>query len=197
MAQNLQKLAERHKDVVVRFPDSPFAKALAEPSLWRSGMTLADFDQAVTRHVGGGPPFPFASAYDYYAAASSHTMLGDIRVPFLAVNADDDPIARFSPVGMTDNGWVVIAVTHGGGHLGWFEAGERFGQLERWIRKPVVEWIRAIGEDVLVEEGRGKPLHEVDGFLQEVGRDDIGCKEVEGGGHVVGVEGEGGLFAGL
>ena len=75
MAQNLQKLAERHKDVVVRFPDSPFAKALAEPSLWRSGVTLADFDQAVTRHVGGGPPFPFASAYDYYAAASSHTML--------------------------------------------------------------------------------------------------------------------------
>ena len=76
-------------------------------------------------------------------------------------------------------------------------AGQRFGTLERWIRKPVVEWIRAVGEDMVVDTGRGRPLHEVDGFLKEVGRDDIGCKEVEGGGHVVGVEGEGGLLAGL
>ena len=161
-------------------------------------MKLIDFDEAVTRVVGGSsPPFPFTSAQDYYTAGSSHTMLGDIRVPFLAVSAGDDPIASIPPVGMTDNGWVAIAVTRGGGHLGWFEAGKTFGQVERWIRRPVVEWIRAIGEDLLVQGQRGRPLHEVDGFLKEVGRDDIGCKEVEGGGHVVGVEGEGGLLAGL
>jgi len=63
----------------------------------------------------------------------------------------------------------------------------------------VVEWIRAVGEDLVVDglEARMRPLREVDGFLKEEGRDDIGCKVVEGGGHIVGVEGEGGLLAGL
>ncbi|KAI0709091.1 AB-hydrolase YheT [Earliella scabrosa] len=197
MAQNLQNLVARHRDALARFPDSPLWKAV-ETSLPDKNMALADFDNTITRLAGGSsPPFPFATARDYYTAASSHTLLGDIRVPFLAVSAADDPIASSVPIGVTDNGWVILAVTKGGGHLGWFEAGQRFGTLERWIRKPVVEWIRAVGEDMVVDTGRGRPLHEVDGFLKEVGRDDIGCKEVEGGGHVVGVEGEGGLLAGL
>ena len=197
MAQKLQKLAARHRVVAEQFPDSLFAQAVT-PELLERDIKLIDFDEAVTRGVGGSsPPFPFPTARDYYAAASSHNVLGDIRVPFLAVSSADDPIASNVPIGLSDNGWVVIAVTNGGGHLGWFEAGKKVGQVERWIRKPVLEWIRAIGEDMLVEEQRGKPLHEVDGFLREVGRDDIGCKEVEGGGHVIGVEGEGGLLAGL
>ena len=198
MAQNLQKLLARHKNVAEQFPDSNFARAFATPDFLTRDMYLIDFDEAVTRVVGGSsPPFPFPSARDYYVAGASHNVLGSIRVPFLAVSAEDDPIAGAAPVGGMDKGWVVIALTRGGGHLGWFEAGTRFGHVERWIRKPVVEWIRAIGEDMLVEGQRGRPLHEVDGFLKEIGRDDIGCKEVEGGGHVVGVEGEGGLLAGL
>lgn len=197
MAQNLQNLVARHKDSLARFPDSQLWKTL-ETSLPKKNMTLVEFDNTITRLAGGSsPPFPFPSARDYYAAATSHTMLGDIRVPFLAISSADDPIASHVPVDATDNGWVVFAVTKGGGHLGWFEAGKRFGTLERWIKKPVVEWIRAAGEDLVVGERRGRSLHEVDGFLKEVDRDDIGCKEVEGGGHVVGAEGEGGLLAGL
>lgn len=197
MAQNLQNLVARHRDALARFPESALWKSV-QTSLPRKNMTLIEFDNAVTRIAGGSsPPFPFATARDYYAAATSHKMLADIRVPFLAVSAADDPIASHVPVGVTDNGWFVLAVTSGGGHLGWFESGKKFGELERWIRKPVIQWIRAIGEDLVVDTGRGRPLHEVDGFLKEVGRDDIGCKEVEGGGHVVGVEGEEGLLAGL
>ena len=197
MAQNLQKLVARHMDALAKFPDSPLWKA-ASTKLPRNDMSLAEFDNTITRLAGGSsPPFPFASARDYYTAASSHKVLSNIRVPFLAVSAADDPIASHIPIGDTDNPWVVLVVTNGGGHLGWFEGGKRFGTLERWIRKPVAEWIRAIGEDLVVEGKRGKPLHEVDGFLKEVGRDDIGCKEIEGGGHVVGVEGEEGLLAGL
>ncbi|TBU32393.1 AB-hydrolase YheT [Dichomitus squalens] len=197
MAQNLQKLVARHRDTLAKFPDSALWKTV-EAKLPRKDMSLMEFDDAITRLAGGSsPPFPFASARDYYTAASSHKVLDDIRVPFLAVSAADDPVASHIPIGETDNPWVVLAVTNGGGHLGWFEAGKAFGALERWIRKPVVEWLRAIGEDLVVEQERGKPLHEVDGFLKEVGRDDIGCKTVEGGGHVVGVEGEEGLLAGL
>ncbi|KAI9064335.1 AB-hydrolase YheT [Trametes sanguinea] len=197
MAQNLKKVIARHLEALSKFPDSLVWQAAKAVSA-RKSMSLVEFDDTVTRVCGGSsPPFPFASARDYYTAASSHKMLQDIRVPFLALNSKDDPIVSSIPVGVADNGWVVLALTEGGGHLGWFEAGKRFGELERWVRKPVLEWIRAVGEDLVPEGERGRPVHEVDGFLKEVDRDDIGCKEVEGGGHVVGVEGEGGLLAGL
>ncbi|KAI0781038.1 AB-hydrolase YheT [Trametes elegans] len=197
MAQNLQKVVARHLDALSKFPDSPAWKA-AQAVSTKKKMSLVEFDDAVTRVCGGpSPPFPFASAYDYYRAASSHKVLADIRVPFLALNSADDPIVSSLPVGVADNGWVVLGLTNAGGHLGWFEAGKRFGELERWIRKPVLEWLRAVGEDFVPEGERGRPTHEVDGFLKEVGRDNVGSKEVEGGGHVVGAEGEGGLFAGL
>ncbi|OSD01613.1 AB-hydrolase YheT [Trametes coccinea BRFM310] len=197
MAQNLKKVIARHLEALSKFPDS-LAWQAAKAVSARKSMSLVEFDDTVTRVCGGSsPPFPFPSARDYYTAASSHKMLKDIRVPFLALNSKDDPIVSSIPVGVADNGWVVLALTEGGGHLGWFEAGKRFGELERWVRKPVLEWIRAVGEDLVPEGERGRPMHEVDGFLKEVDRDDIGCKEVEGGGHVVGVEGEGGLLAGL
>ncbi|KAI0831202.1 AB-hydrolase YheT [Trametes gibbosa] len=197
MAQNLRKVVERHMQALSKFPDSPAWKA-AQAVTTKKSMSLDEFDDTVTRLCGGSyPPFPFPTAYDYYRAASSHRVLGGIRVPYLALNSADDPIASNMPIGVADNGWVVLGLTKGGGHLGWFEAGKHLGELERWIRKPVLEWIRATGEDLVLKEERGQPMHEVDGFLKEVGRDDIGCKEVEGGGHVVGVEGEGGLLAGL
>ncbi len=197
MAQNLQNLVARHRDALAKFPDSTLWKTV-EARLPKKDMTLMEFDDTITRLAGGSSPmFPFASARHYYAAGSSHNVLDGIRVPFLAISAADDPIASTIPIGEADNPIVVIAVTNGGGHLGWFEAGKKFGTLERWIRKPVLEWIRAISENLVVEGDLRKALHEVDGFLKEVGRDDIGCKEVEGGGHVVGVEGEEGLLAGL
>ncbi|KAH9944761.1 AB-hydrolase YheT [Amylocystis lapponica] len=196
MGQNLVKLIKRHAHIASAFPAHPFSAALPRALAMRSPV-LEDFDNAVTR-IGGGPspPFPFATARKYYVWASSDRKLRDVRVPLLALNAADDPIVQVVPVD-AGNGWVVIGVTKGGGHLGWFEAGGR--RVKRWMSRPVVEWIRAVAEDLVVEglEGRVKPLHEVDGFLKEEGRDDIGCKVADGGGHVVGVEGEGGLFAGL
>ncbi|KAI0374786.1 AB-hydrolase YheT [Pilatotrama ljubarskyi] len=197
MARNLQKVVARHMEALSKFPDSLAWKAVKAASV-KKNMTLLEFDDTVTRVVGGSsPPFPFPTAHDYYRAASSHRVLGDIRVPFLALNAEDDPIVSSFPVGEADNGWVVLGRTNGGGHLGWFEAGGHFGELHRWIRKPVLEWVHAMGDDLVPEGERGRPTHEVDGFLKEIGRDDIGCKEIEGGGHVVGVEGEEGLLAGL
>ncbi|KAI8998729.1 AB-hydrolase YheT [Trametes punicea] len=197
MAQNLKKVVTRHLKALSKFPDS-LAWQAAKAVLTRKSLLLIDFDDTVTRVCGGSsPPFPFPSARDYYRAGSSHQVLKDIRVPFLALSSEDDPIAGPLPVGVADNGWVVLGLTKGGGHLGWFEAGRRFGELRRWIRKPVLEWIRAVGEDLVPEGERGRSMHEVDGFLKEAGRDDIGCKEVGDGGHVVGVEGEGGLLAGL
>ena len=148
MARNLQTLVGRHKEALSKFPESVLYKTL-ETSLSKEGMSLREFDDAITRICGGSsPPFPFPSARDYYIAGSSHNLLGDIRVPFLALSAADDPVSSNVPVGVSDNGLVVLAVTNCGGHLGWFEAVKGF-HVQRWMKKPVIEWIRAVGEDLV------------------------------------------------
>ncbi|KAJ3543367.1 hypothetical protein NM688_g5859 [Phlebia brevispora] len=200
MGANLKALAQRHLATFEAFPDTEVTKALPG-LLQQSQTTLGQFDETITRLAGGSsPPFPFPTANDYYVWASSHVVLPDIKVPFLAINSDDDPIVSVLPVHAgtsTLSPWVVFAVTKGGGHLGWFEEGSVPGHPRRWYRRPVLEWLHAMGSDMLSAGRKGKPLREVDGFIMEEGRDDIGCKVIEGGGHVVGVEGEGGLLAGL
>ncbi len=201
MGANLTSVIRRHRETFEAFPEAEVSKA-ASGLIQQSGTTLGQFDETITRLAGGSsPPFPFPSARDYYIWASSHKVLGDIRVPFLALNADDDPIVTVLPVHAGNSvlsPWVVFGVTQGGGHLGWFEEGSAPGRPHRWYRRPVLEWLKAMGDDaVILEERKVIKIIEVDGFLMEEGRDDIGCKEIQGGGHVVGVEGEGGLLAGL
>ncbi|EMD38509.1 hypothetical protein CERSUDRAFT_113689 [Gelatoporia subvermispora B] len=197
MAQNLQKLIRRHFTALSGFTDHPVSQTVHDVLALKSP-TLVQFDDTVTRLAGGSsPPFPFATARDYYAWAASDKVLPDIRIPFLAISSEDDPIVQLIPVDAGGNGFVALAVTKKGGHLGWFEADQRFGRVNRWIRRPVVEWIRAACEDLIPEERDRKELHILDGFVTEVGREGIGCKEVAGGGHVVGVEDEEGLLAGL
>lgn len=168
------------------------------PCLAMKSPTMEMFDNTFNRFGGGpSPPFPFPNAQAYYVWASSHHCLPQVRVLFLAINSEDDPIVQVLPVGAGGNTYVAFAVTKKGGHLGWFQSGQGMGKLTRWFSQPVMEWLRAVGEDMEVGDRPGKPLHEVDGFLKEVGRDDVGCLEVEVGGRVIGVEGEGGVLPGL
>lgn len=184
MGSNLIRLLKRHISSLTKDPTHKVAHALAA-ALSLKSPTLGQFDQAFTRVAGGSPPtFPFATSKDYYTWASSHYVLPDVRTPLLALNSADDPVVQNVPVEAgVENPWTVIALTPGGGHLGWFEQGES-GKLvvQRWVKKPVLEWLRMAAED-LVTIKRGKEVYESnDGFLKEVGRDDIGCKEIEGGG---------------
>lgn len=160
---------------------------------------ITEFDHAMTRLCGGSsPPFPLPSGRDYYVWASSHNLLHKIRTPLLAINAEDDPLVPRLPVD-TDPGtlspWVVFRVTEKGGHLGWFAPTSLFG-VKRWIAKPVLEWAQLMG-DVVADTRQMKPLRQVDEFTKEEGREDIGYQILEGGGHVVGAEGQEGLLAGL
>lgn len=197
MASNLVNLVKKHAEEFAKFPDTNVARALPRVLSLKSP-TLEEFDHNFTSIVGGtSPPFPFACATDYYRWASSDQALLDIRVPFLAINSADDPIVQKIPSKEHENGWTAIAVTPGGGHLGWFEDGDKFGEARRWISKPILEWLRATGEDLVCERPTLPVLYEADGWLTEVGREDLGCKRVEGGGLVIGVEGEGGLLQGL
>ncbi|KAJ3480947.1 hypothetical protein NLI96_g8005 [Meripilus lineatus] len=200
MAQNLSRVMARHSEALENFQTPELKDAMTALQALKNP-SLRDFDNAVTRVVGGSsPPFPFETAHHYYAWGSSHKLLCDVKVPLLALNADDDPIVRVLPI---DDGpdalgpYVAFGVTRGGGHLGWFEQGSYWGHSKRWVAKPVVEWLRAMGNEMVHPRRNSKKLIEVDDFLKEEGGANIGCKVVEGGGHIIGIEGEEGLLAGL
>ncbi|KAJ7063282.1 Alpha/Beta hydrolase protein [Mycena amicta] len=164
MGTNLIKLVQRHSNTLSQYPS--LAEALQRLSNLKNAL-LDDFDENFTRIAGGSPPeFPFPDAQAYYKWASSHDVVDKIRVPFLAINSADDPVVQHVPDG-GDNGFVVMALTAAGGHLGWFHAGPD-GKTQRWITHPVLEWI-------------WHPIYTEDGFLREEGKEG-GCKEVEGGG---------------
>jgi uncharacterized protein len=176
----LLKLLRRHAKSFATDPEHRVAKA-AYLTLALKNPTLKMFDDTFTRVAGGSEPaFPLATADDYYRWASSHYVVKDIRVPFLAINAADDPVVRHVPMDGGDNGLVVMGLTAAGGHLGWFQAGVEFG--DRWTTQPVLEWFRLVGEDLVHETtSRGPSLYvDEDGYIQEEGRPLLGCKEVEG-----------------
>lgn len=205
MAKNLMVLLKRHEKTLSTFPTNDLYENM--PTVFSAkSVQLSFFDRYMTGVAGGSNapygPFPFKSEWDYYAWASSHHSLKDVRVPLLTVNSEDDPIVREVPIDCNGNGYVAIALTPGGGHLGWWETDyqskERFA-VKRWISKPVLEWLRATAEDVDMESlSLSAPeIREVDGWVTEVGREHLGYKELESGEIIVGVEGEEGLLAGL
>ena len=159
--------------------------------------TLEKFDDTFTRFAGGAPPsFPFASVDDYYRWGSTHNAVRDVTVPYLAINAADDPVVRSTPTDAGSNGLVVMGVTAGGGHLGWFQAGP--GYIDRWTTKPVLEWLKLMGDDLVHKPITAAPLYVDDeGFLREKGRPLFGCKEVSGGGIIDANGGEDGTLQGL
>ncbi|KAF7338315.1 AB hydrolase-1 domain-containing protein [Mycena venus] len=185
MATNLVNLVERNLDGLSKFPDALIAKYI--PTVLKmkgSGALLDDFDNTFTRIAGGSAPdFPFETAYDYYRWGSSHNVVSKIRVPYLAINAADDPVVQHVPMDGGGNGLVCMALTASGGHLGWFSAGTG-GKIDRWIKAPVLEWMSLIGGAVVhPTSSAGRRIYLENGYYREEGRDG-GCKEIEGGGLV-------------
>ena len=196
MGQNLVNILRKHTSLLTRDPNLATAEAatLASALSWP---TIDTFDQVFTR-IGGGssPPWPFASVSEYYEYSSSHKVLGNIRIPFLSINAADDPVVQEVPVGETENEWVVMALTPNGGHLGWFESDSGWGQVRRWVCAPVIEWLRATAEDVCRNRHSIKKL-EVDGLLTEEGSERLGYKVVGEQLIIIGAEVGAGTMAGL
>ena len=137
--------------------------------------------------------------------------------PLLAINAFDDPIiyrcvfpfhcllllieaflAAIPVDEIQSSSHVFVAVTPGGGHLGWFTD---LSSKERWVRKPISEFLSAATRDlsitnalVTVEAINGwewvkSPAHEVNGVGGEDGR--IGWRVLEESELVIGAEGTG------
>ena len=123
MGASMRRLVEDHVDAISKNPRVNIEEV-------RGTKYLHEFDRAIQCGSWG---YPTEGAY--YRDASSIDSLFAIRIPFLAVQAEDDPIAfkdglPYQEITRTPYG-VMLTTSHGG-HLGWFELGGG-----RWFVKPV------------------------------------------------------------
>nr|VWP02056.1 Trehalose synthase/amylase TreS (EC (EC (Maltose alpha-D-glucosyltransferase) (MTase) [Ganoderma boninense] len=190
LAENMAALIKAHKDKLARNPKLttalPYLFSLRAPTLWDFDSYYAceekttETDQNTGYH---GMALCWRAQGDFYRWASSHTALAGVRVPLLAINADDDPIVRTRdlPSDVGGNPLVALVVTHGGGHLGWFTSSRR---RTRWARNPVLEWLRAVGQDLAINlpQDPARAVREREGYLCHAERPGLGCRLVEGGG---------------
>lgn len=199
MADNLRNLIRGHLPSLAKLGPSAITPHL-EPLMKSRNVGLIFVDERIVRFVGGtSPPFPFSSAMEYYTWASSHHHVKAIRVPFLAINALDDPIVTTLPLPLPEEASsVAIVATRHGGHLGWFQRNKQTGPLgvERWIRQPVCEWLRAVGEEMVVEMKEDGAVEEVNGFKCQIGHPEVGYRVV-GEDKLVASAGATGMIAGL
>jgi predicted alpha/beta-fold hydrolase len=194
---NLQRLLKRHAKFLLLDPDHYISKAVPD-IIAHKNPTLIQFDEAFTKVAGGSPPtFPFPNATAYYRWASSHKVLADIRMPYLAINAADDPVVQHVPMDGGENPHVTMVLTGGGGHLGWFQRGEGF--MRRWMTAPVLEWMKLTGQEILPHTSPNRAAIKVDedGYLREEGRPHLGCKPLPGSGVIYRGEGGEGMVQGL
>ncbi len=84
-----------------------------------SSSSIREFDSSFT-----APQFGYKSEMDYYADAKLAGKLGRVRIPTLAVSAEDDPCQPGDSIPIeeiegTDH--VAIITTKRGGHIGFME----------------------------------------------------------------------------
>lgn len=179
MSHNLIQLLKTHVSALSRAPSDEVTRAVAA-TLSLKSPTIEQFDDTFTRIAGGSPPAsPLSSSKEYYEWASSHYVLPQVRVPLLAVNSADDPVVQKVPIDEgIHNRWTVIAVTNGGGHLGWFENGTDT-RLTRWITKPVLQWLNLSVELHNAEQKTLPRILDEDGYIKEEGRAALGCRLID------------------
>ena len=103
--------------------------------------TLFDFDDRFTARHGGYP-----DALAYYQAASSQSCIPHIQVPTLILTAADDPLVPVEMFHEQQVHWpesVQLAITRGGGHLGY--VGHSHADPDaRWLDWRIVEFSSGI-----------------------------------------------------
>lgn len=137
----LRSLLYTHRHAFEKDPSSPIRGPRLETLFRKNLVSLRAYDELITTKLYG-----FHSADDYYATISSIRFISKIRVPFLSLNAMDDPIVGANTLPICEaltNPWTVLARTGKGGHLGWYERAPD-GSLRRWYVAPVYEFLSAM-----------------------------------------------------
>ena len=105
--------------------------------------TMRQFDERFTARYGG-----YRDADDYYARASSISVIPFIERPTLIIHAQDDPFIPFEPLrdpSLTENPYVILLAPESGGHVG-FIAAESDGEDRFWAENRVVEFCQLVRE---------------------------------------------------
>lgn len=123
MGTNMKRLFETHMDQILKNPKIDVEKV-------RKLKYLHEFDRYIQ-----GPTWGYPTEGAYYRDASSTDSMLAIRIPFLAINAEDDPICVNEAIPYEEfkqNPYAVLCTTSLGGHLSWFQVGGT-----RWFAKAV------------------------------------------------------------
>jgi len=134
MGTSMKKLIELHYDELSKNPKLDFVKI-------RQVKYLHEFDREVQ-----GPTWGYPTEGAYYRDASSVDSLLAARIPILAINAKDDPIAvdeALPYLEVKQTPYAVLCSTARGGHLSWFEIGGT-----RWHARPAVNFLNKMAFEI-------------------------------------------------
>ncbi|KAF1990075.1 hydrolase, alpha/beta fold family [Aulographum hederae CBS 113979] len=134
MGTSMRKLFSLHEEQILKNPKIDREKVIKIKY-------LHEFDREIQ-----GPTWGYPTEGAYYRDASSTDSLLACRIPLLAINASDDPIAvdeALPYLEVQQNPYAVLCTTSLGGHLAWFEAGG-----SRWFPKPVTEFLQKMAKEI-------------------------------------------------
>ncbi|KAF2280487.1 medium-chain fatty acid ethyl ester synthase/esteras-like protein 1 [Westerdykella ornata] len=134
MGSNIIKLYAQHKDEMLKNPKLKHEDIMACRYLY-------EFDRVVQAPTWG---YPTEGAY--YRDAQSVDALTAIRIPFLGISAEDDPISSVEAIPYEEfkqNPYAVLVTTNWGGHLSWFQIGGK-----RWFASAVEAFLLKMHNDI-------------------------------------------------
>ncbi|KAI8630151.1 carboxylesterase-like protein [Xylariaceae sp. FL1651] len=134
LGNSLKALANNHKEEIMKYTNVDMSELFTVKYLY-------EFDRAYQCPTWG---YPTEDAY--YRDASSVDSLLAVRIPLLALNSLDDPIAVSMGLPFLEaakNPYTVLCTTSLGGHLGWFEI-----DGGRWHSKPVCNFLNHMAFEV-------------------------------------------------
>ncbi|KAL2760778.1 hypothetical protein ACRALDRAFT_2039341 [Sodiomyces alcalophilus JCM 7366] len=134
MGTSMKQLVLGHKDSLSKYTQLNFNRI-------ENVTYLYEFDREVQCPTWG---YPTEDAY--YRDASSCDALVGIRIPFLALNSEDDPIVPKETIPYDEfkrNPYTILCTTSLGGHLCWFELGG-----SRWHSKSVPNFLNYMAFEV-------------------------------------------------
>ncbi|KIX10601.1 uncharacterized protein Z518_01685 [Rhinocladiella mackenziei CBS 650.93] len=150
MGQNMKMLFETHFEQISMNPK-------IDVDLVRKGKYLHEFDRYVQ-----GPTWGYPTEGAYYRDASSVDSLLAIRVPFLAIHAEDDPVTASEALPREEvqqTPFGVLCTTTTGGHLSWFELGGT-----RWFAKVTTAFFQKMAHEIDLD---AVPKTDVNGVQHE------------------------------
>ncbi len=143
MCDSMKRLFESHFDKITQNPR-------VDVDSVRSCRYLHEFDRTIQ-----GPTWGYPTEGAYYRDASSCDSILAIRVPLLAIHAEDDPIAVGEAIPIEEfkqNPMTVLVTTSLGGHLSWFET-----DGGRWFAKPIFNFLTRIAKEIDFDKLKGEP----------------------------------------